>query len=331
MSTTPESAGPSPVKPAERPPEPAWLALVAALPVEDPSTRMRILRTLEALGAAVMHEGVFLLPDTAACRRGLERLATYIGQSAGSAQVLHVAPGSEAQQRHFRRLFDRTARYEELIKIIEGTKLAFGVSDPNAIARVLQKQRREFEAIGALDFFPTEVRERAGHALAAAEDEIRRLAFPAQPAAAVPADEALVNRVWATRRPLWADRLACSWLIRRFVDPEPVFAWLDKGAPCPASAVGFAFEGARFASGGKGVTFEEMVTRLELAGNPALARIGAIVHFLEVGGAPVPEAAGVQTLLQGAGRRATTDDELLREAEKTFDLLYDAYAEAPKK
>jgi hypothetical protein len=41
----------------------------------------------------------------------------------------------------------------------------------------------------------------------------------------------------------------------------------------------------------------------------------------------VPEAAGVQTLLQGAVRRAASDDELLREAEKTFDLLYDAYSD----
>jgi len=47
-----------------------------------------------------------------------------------------------------------------------------------------------------------------------------------------------------------------------------------------------------------------------------------------VRGTPVPEAAGVQTLLQGAVRRAGSDDELLREAEKTFDLLYEAYSDA---
>ncbi len=70
-----------------------------------------------------------------------------------------------------------------------------------------------------------------------------------------------------------------------------------------------------------------MLASLGLAGNHALARIGGIVHFLEVRGTPVPEAAGVQTLLQGASRRAASDDELLREAEKTFDLLYDAYSD----
>ena len=63
----------------------------------------------------------------------------------------------------------------------------------------------------------------------------------------------------------------------------------------------------------------------------ALGKIAGIVHFLEIRGTPVPEALGVQTLLQGAVRRAASDDELLAEAEKTFDLLYEAYYEPQKK
>ena len=55
------------------------------------------------------------------------------------------------------------------------------------------------------------------------------------------------------------------------------------------------------------------------------------MHFLEARGTPVPEAAGVQTLLQGALRRSQSDDELFAEAEKTFDLLYEAYFEPPKR
>ncbi len=45
----------------------------------------------------------------------------------------------------------------------------------------------------------------------------------------------------------------------------------------------------------------------------------------------MPEAAGVQTLLQGAARRAAGDDELLAEVEKTFDLLYEAYFEPARR
>ena len=68
-----------------------------------------------------------------------------------------------------------------------------------------------------------------------------------------------------------------------------------------------------------------------IAANPALLKIGAIIHSLEMRGEAVPEAAGVQTLLQGAHRRATAEVELLAEAEKTFDLLYEAYYEPAKR
>ena len=306
---------------------PRCLVTVTQLPTEDPAGRMRMLRTLESLGAAVMREGVYLLPDTPDNRRALERLAQYVAQNAGYASVLRVESSGEAQHAQFRRLFDRSARYEELTKNIQSLRGGFGVVDASAIARVLHKQRRDLEAIAALDFFPTVARDIAEQALAEAEAAVRALLFPAQEAGAEQTTEPMQRRTWATRRPLWADRLACAWLIRRFIDSEATLLWLDKGAACPESALGFAFEGARFTNSESRVTFEQMLARFGMANHAALSRIGGIVHFLEVRGTPVPEAAGVQTLLQGAVRRASSDDELLREAEKTFDLLYEAYSD----
>ena len=305
-----------------------WLVTVTQLPTEDPAGRMRMLRTLESLGAAVMREGVYLLPDTQDNRRALERLAHYVAQNAGIANVLRVDAADDAQQAQLKRYFDRSARYDELTKNVLSLRVGFGVSDASAIARVLHKQRRDFEAIAALDFFPNEARGRTEQALAQAQAEVRALLFPAQPGGAAPGAEPLQRRTWATRRPLWADRLACAWLIRRFIDSEAKLVWLDKGAACPEGALGYGFEGARFANSAARVTFEQMLGHFGLAGHAALARIGGIVHFLEARGTPVPEAAGVQTLLQGAVRRAGSDDELLREAEKTFDLLYEAYSDA---
>src|SRR5204863_2084014 len=99
-----------------RAPMGAWLVTIAQLPIEDPAARMRVLRTLESLGAAVMREGAYLLPDTPSNRQALETLADYIGKSAGTAQVLQVNATAPAQQTHLQRLFDRSARYEELIE-----------------------------------------------------------------------------------------------------------------------------------------------------------------------------------------------------------------------
>jgi hypothetical protein len=306
-----------------------WLLLVAQLPTEDPAARMRVLRTLESLGAGVMREGAYLLPDRAPARQSLQSLADYVSRSTGSAHVLQISASSPAQDKAFAKLFDRTARYESLVKTVESLKLGFGHSDPSAISRVLHKQRREFEAIAALDFFPTAARDRAAKALADAEEAVRKLLFPVHAQAALDPGGRLERRTWVTRKPLWADRLACAWLIRRFVDPEGKVQWLEKGEPAPREAIGFGYEGAHFSNTGTRVTYEDMLSRLDLGKNSALARIGGIVHFLEVRGTPVPEALGVQTLLQGALRRSPGPDELLAEAEKTFDLLYEAYFEPP--
>ena len=307
-----------------------WLVLIANLPTEDPAARMRGLRTLESLGAAVMREGVYLLPETGVTRQGLEYLADYISKGAGSAQVLTVVSASEAQQQSFRKMFDRSARYTELLKVIDSLRSGIGIADPSAVLRVLHKKRHDFEAISTLDFFTSELQERARVALADAEAAVHKLLFPARIQTSSAPDEPMHRRVWATRKPAWADRLACAWLIRRFADPEGTVVWLEKSQECPANAVDFAFAGARFSNSATQVTYEVMLRHFGLASNAALVKIGAIVHFLEARDTPVPEAAGVQTLLQGAARRSTSDDELLGEAEKTFDLLYDAYFEPPR-
>lgn len=307
-----------------------WLLLIAVLPTDDPAVRMRVLRMLESLGAAVLREGAFLLPDSPANHQALEHLAEHLGKTTGSAYVLKASAVSQAQQESFRALFDRSARYEKLIKVVESLRIGFGVTDPGSIYRVLHKQRNELEMICALDFFPTEIRKKAEKTLADAEATVRKLLFPTQRRAALAPGDRPLGRTWATRRPLWADRLASAWLIRRFIDPEASLTWLDKTQAPPAQAIGFAFDGAHFGNSATRVTFEELLPRFDLEKDVALAKIGSIVHYLEIEGTPVAEAAGVQTLLQGAVRRCATEDELLREAEKTFDLLYEAYEEHAK-
>jgi hypothetical protein len=216
---------------------------------------------------------------------------------------------------------------------VEGLKAGFGISEPVSISRVLAKQRREFETIVALDFFPSEARERAAQALRQVESRVNALVFPNVPRTGPVTQPTrdYFRRMWATRRPLWADRLASAWLIRRFIDAEATLVWLDKSEPCPATAVGFGFEGAPFANSSGKVTFERLLETFSLQKNTALSKVGTLVHYLDAGGEPVAEAAGVETLLQGARRRCPDDDRFFAESEKTFDLIYDAYFEPPGK
>ena len=135
-----------------------WLVLVAQLP-EEANARMRILRTLESLGCAILSDGAYILPETVVARQGLQRLGEHISNSGGSFHLLNTT-ADVAQSRTFTQLFDRSARYVDLTKNIESLRAGFGVSDPTTLSRSLIRLRREMESISALDFFPTETGKR---------------------------------------------------------------------------------------------------------------------------------------------------------------------------
>src|SRR5258705_543118 len=288
--------------------------------MDDPAARMRVLRTLEAMGCALLREGVYLLPDNRVNRQGLQRLSEHTSKNSGSAHVLHAGSADADQERSFKLLFDRAAKYEELIKNIEGLHAGFGISEPSAIARVLNKQRREFEAISALDFFDSPLKERAARVLRETEAEVRKRMFPDAPKSGgrlTQTGRYYFKRVWASRKPLLADRLASGWLIRRFIDPEATLMWLEKTQACPSTAVGFGFEGATFSNSKDRVTFQELLAKFSLDNNETLTRIGALVHYLDTGGSPVAEAAGVGTLIGGARRRRNRGEEVVSGSART--------------
>ena len=130
------------------------------------------------------------------------------------------------------------------------------------------------------------------------------------------------GRVWATRRRLWVDRVASAWLIRRFIDRDARFRWLAKPSDCPKSALGFDFDGAAFTHVGDRVTFETLMASFALEDDAALARLAAMVHQLDVGGEPVPEATGFEAVMAGARERLPDDDALLAEMSTVLDSLY---------
>jgi hypothetical protein len=118
------------------------------------------------------------------------------------------------------------------------------------------------------------------------------------------------------------DRVASAWLIRRFIDPQATFVWLDTPSDCPPEAIGFDFDGAPFTHVGGRVTFETLMASFGLDDDPALARLAAIVHHLDVGGEPLPEAAGFEAVMTGARERLQDDDALLAEMSNVLDSLH---------
>ena len=301
-----------------------WLALVSTLPARNTAVRMRLWRAIKALGCATLRDGAYLLPLNARTEAALRTLADEVRTADGSAEVLHVAADT-AQQTTFLALFDRSADYGCLLAAIRD---AIAAPDPKA-AHAL---RREFNALAATDYFPGDARRQVEAALA----ELTALANgeprPNQGAICRLASADFAARTWATRKHLWVDRMASAWLIRRFIDRKAKFLWLDNPKKCPKDALGFDFDGATFTHVGDKVSFEVLAASFALDTDPAIARIAAIVHCLDVGGAPVAEAAGIEAVLaglRGAPANNNNDDKLLAEAARVFDSLYNNYTQEP--
>ena len=309
-----------------------FAALVLSLPTRNSTLRMRLWRALKDSGCAVLRDGVYVLPASAAAT--LEKLESGIRSHGGFAMTLALAPRSEAQRAQIEKLFDRGAEHGEVVERIRAAKASLARLGPRKAQTAIARLERAAEKLSRIDFFPGEARLQAAGALAELKLAYRQMYAGGEPRSSKRSLRAheparYRNRLWATRKSLWVDRLASAWLIKRFIDREARFAWIARPSERPKKAIGFDFDGAEFTHIGNRVTFEVLAASFGLDHDRAIATIGAAVHFLDVGGIPVPDAKGLEAVLKGARERARSDDSLLAEAMRTFDHLYAAYRSEP--
>lgn len=309
------------------PGKPAWLLFILTLQGQQPAVRMRVWRALKALGTAVLRDGVYVLPHRTGFLEQLQAQSDEVTNSGGSAQILELAARDEAQEIEFRQLFDRTPEYEKLFEAIRSTNRSIGKTEATTLSGSVTRLRRDYETIALLDFFPRAAGGQIRDALTSLTAAANLATSPDEPHATAGRiqrvdHEKYRGRTWATRTRPWVDRLGSAWLIKRFIDPGAKLLWLKAPRDCPRRAVGYDFDGAEFTHVGSRVTFEVLLAAFGLEGEPALDRIGAIIHFLDAGGVPAPEAAGLEAMLRGAQQLITDDDRLVDEAGKVFEFLY---------
>lgn len=307
-----------------------WLLLIISLPTQNATARMRAWRALKASGAAVLRDGVYVLPASPIHTELFNKIEQDISAAEGTAYTLHIADAYP-----FAELFNRHDDYQQLAQDIQQLDHNQSIDELHPQAR---KLRQAFNALVAIDFFPGEAQRQTLARLDALDRRIDARLSPGEPGShpgviAVLDGADFQAKRWATRKRPWVDRLASAWLIRRFIDASAQFIWLDTPADCPADALGFDFDGARFThvetGSGTLVTFETLATSFKLDKDISIKELSNIVHVIDVGGLAVPEAAGLVRLLQGMRNRIDDDDDLLAAAEQVFNDLYLAFQQEP--
>jgi hypothetical protein len=307
-----------------------WHLLVASLPTTGATARMRLWRAIKALGCAPLRDGAYLLPTRPGHGETLAQLVEQTNAEGGEAWLLQVAPRNEIDEAAFTARFDRTKDYGEFLDRVVDAKKTLVSRSPIDVAKTLKKLAKEKEAIEKIDFFPNEATLDANAAWSDFVEKANSILSPGEPQPETRDLQVLQvqqyqGRTWATRRRLWVDRVASAWLIRRFIDPEAQFLWLESPTDCPDDALGFDFSDATFTHVGDKVTFEVLVASFQLPVTPGMTKLCALVHALDAGGEAPPEAAGFEAILTGARSRLVDDDAFLAEVGTILDSLYAHY------
>lgn len=150
--------------------------------------------------------------------------------------------------------------------------------------------------------------------------------LPMVPEAALPPRDVQGRTVWVTRARPKVDRIACPWLIRRFVDPDAVFLYVSPSEVQPVAerfgATPFDVEGVFWSHRGAQCTFDVMVDEFGLAPHEPLRRLAAIVRGADTARPDLaPQSAGLLAASLGLSRMFTADLEQL----DAGMLLYDAF------
>jgi hypothetical protein len=128
---------------------------------------------------------------------------------------------------------------------------------------------------------------------------------------------------WATRRHCHIDRAACAWLIRRYIDQQPQFVFVDDPDDVPEDATPFDVRGADLSHHDGDCSFETFLRRYDLD-DPILWDLARIVHEGDLGDEryDAPEAAGIDAAIRGLSM-VLDDARLLELTDPLLDGLYE--------
>ena len=308
-----------------------WSVFFLTLPTQPSAVRLRVWRALKTLGCASLRDGVFVLPDAQSPL--FDPLVSEVRVHGGQASVLELSTRDEVQRAEVFALFDRAEAYGLWRAEAHTLFAALPALQETESRRRWRHTAEALQTLRRIDYYPGAAAEQAQAELDALRQALDARFSRGEPVAQAPHGIPRLDRRkfqgkrWATRARPWVDRLACAWLIRRFIDTEAGFVWLPDPAgstPAPRGAVGFDYDGARFTHVGSRVSFEVLAASFGLDADPRLQRIARAVHFLDIGGIPEPEAAGLEAVLAGLREVHADDDQLALAAAAVFDALHAA-------
>jgi hypothetical protein len=305
-----------------------WLVLVHQLPAKPAYARVKVWRRLRDIGAISLKHSVYILPLTSEARALFIQLLREIERDGGDGLLTEADLVAGMRDDQVRSLFNaaRDADYHavttELRKLAQRWKKAKKpMHDPvPALARLSQR----LAELGKIDFFDAPGRTTAEALLAALEHS--GIVRTEQKLAVIrPAD--MTGKTWVTRRDIHVDRIACAWLIQRFIDPQAVLKFVPtrQYAPRP-DEFRYDMQEGEFTHEGDKCSFETLLVRARIS-DPALKAIAEIIHDIDLkdGKFDHPQTSGIAHVISGICRTQGDDEARVARGRELFDDIYEQF------
>jgi hypothetical protein len=302
--------------------EARWLLLIHNIPPKPGYLRVKVGRRLQQLGAVPIKNSVYALPRTEGAQEDFQWLVAEIRKGGGDATVCEATFVEGMRDEDVERLFVE-ARNADYKTLLEATKATRASKDLEADVRRLRSKLQE---LVARDFFGAPGRKSAESAIESLEAKLG----PKKPSTVSPAafrKDDYRGRTWVTRTGIHVDRMACGWLIRRFIDPKARFAFVPaKGYRPKDGELRFDMFEGEFTHEGDNCSFETILARFGID-DPALRAIAEIIHDIDLKDAKFrrEEASGIDRLVTGIAMANKADTARLTRASAAFDDLYEYF------
>jgi hypothetical protein len=316
-----------------------WILLMPKIPNSPAYTRVKIWRRLQAIGAVMLKNSVYVLPNREECVESFQWLAKELAEVGGQASLCEGFFFDGVTDDEIERLFidARNADYAELAE--EARKLAKELRPRQGAKEALLsleaqagKLRKRLDEIIAIDFCHASGRESAEGLVVSLFDRLAAVRSPSaaknEPLAKIPKPQ---KRTWVTRTGVHVDRIASAWLIRRFIDPDATLKFVPaKGYVPEPGELRFDMYDAEFTHDGDRCTFEVLLERMGIE-DAALRAVGEIVHDIDLRDEKFgrEETAGVRSSLTGLCVVHRDDMARITAGTGLFDSLYAFFSLRP--
>lgn len=315
-----------------------WLLFFYSVPAKPTANRLKVWRRLVKAGAVQLKGAVYALPYSDEHHELFQWLASEVVSMKGGAAFVRVERIETMKDKDLAGMFNRQVeeayrsvgkRLDELQRKVNAVRNASVKLKDRSVTAGLDKCSRQFEEIRKTDFFTCGAGRELQNRLAALAADVEELAGPGvaekEPETIPRRVEEYRGRVWLTRKRPFIDRMASAWLIRRFIDKDAVFRFMDEDdvEAVGGESVAYDVRGGEFTHVGGLCTFEVMVKSFGLK-DRAVKAIAEVVHDLDVKDDRYksPEAAGVEAVLAGLRDMVADDAEALEKGMAVFEMLY---------